>query len=304
MGKPKNNAGAGGKTRGKISRGRGGGRGSTRHQAYMQESSWRPDSAIDDPAEADEDPEIQSDCSELSEKAKGKQRQLDGYVGATSEDESGEESDDAVKGPDNLEIPLAMWDFGHCDPKRCSGRKLARLGFMRELKIGQRFRGVVLTPNATKTVSPADKDIIEQHGLAVVEASWARLDEVPFGKIKSPHERLLPRLVAANPVNYGKPLKLNCVEALAAALYICDEPASADLILSKFGWGHSFPELNGPVLDIYKRCRDHEDIDKAGKQVVADEEERRQAGKMKKFDPMQLLMPADEGDEREDVRST
>ena len=39
-------------------------------------------------------------------------------------------------------------------------------------------------------VSPADRDIIAQSGLAVVECSWARLDEVPFGRIASPHERL------------------------------------------------------------------------------------------------------------------
>ena len=29
-----------------------------------------------------------------------------------------------------------------------------------------------------------------QCGLAVVECSWARLDEVPFNRISSPHERL------------------------------------------------------------------------------------------------------------------
>ena len=39
-------------------------------------------------------------------------------------------------------------------------------------------------------VSPADKDIISSGGLAVVECSWARLDEVPFEKITSPHERI------------------------------------------------------------------------------------------------------------------
>lgn len=35
-----------------------------------------------------------------------------------------------------------------------------------------------------------DRDIVLASGLAVVECSWARLDEVPWAKIRSPNERL------------------------------------------------------------------------------------------------------------------
>lgn len=48
----------------------------------------------------------------------------------------------------------------------------------------------VLRPKGTVVISPSDRDIILKNGLAVVECSWARLDDVPFGKIASPHERL------------------------------------------------------------------------------------------------------------------
>ncbi|GAA99523.1 uncharacterized protein L969DRAFT_93981 [Mixia osmundae IAM 14324] len=171
---------------------------------------------------------------------------------------AGEEEDDhAIRRP---AFPIAMWDFDHCDPRKCSGKKLARLGLMRELRLGQRFHGIVMSPKGTRPVSPADRDIVIESGVAVVECSWARLDEIPFGKIRSPHERLLPYLIAANPVNYGKPFKLTCLEAIAAALYIVDCVDEAELLLSKFSWGHSFFEINGPLLLRYKTCRSADEI--------------------------------------------
>lgn len=66
---------------------------------------------------------------------------------------------------------LAMWDLNHCDPKKCSGRKLARLGFVRALKLSQRFAGIVLTPVASKCIGPDDREIIQTSGLCVVRIS-------------------------------------------------------------------------------------------------------------------------------------
>ena len=36
-------------------------------------------------------------------------------------------------------------DFDHCDPRRCSGKRLARMGLIQELRIGQKFRGIVIS---------------------------------------------------------------------------------------------------------------------------------------------------------------
>ena len=153
-----------------------------------------------------------------------------------------------------------MWDFNHCDPKRCSGKKLARQGFVKTLKVGQKFKGVVVTPNGKVPVSPADTEVCLANGVSVVECSWARVAEVPFSKIGGRCERLLPYLVAANPVNYGKPWRLNCVEAIAACLVITGQEAYARSIMEPFGWGESFFDINAELLAIYSRCRDAAEI--------------------------------------------
>ncbi|GAQ91852.1 hypothetical protein KFL_008690030 [Klebsormidium nitens] len=166
----------------------------------------------------------------------------------------GEEEGGAQR--ESLGVRLAMWDFGQCDAKRCTGRKLARMGLVKELRVQARFAGVALTPVGVRCVSAADRPLVQAHGLAVVDCSWARLDDVPFDRIRCAAPRLLPWLVAANPVNYGRPAKLSCVEALAAALYICGDRGNAEAVLAKFTWGHGFISLNKELLEAYAGCAD------------------------------------------------
>ncbi|TEB20511.1 DUF367-domain-containing protein [Coprinellus micaceus] len=191
-------------------------------------------------------------------------------VDAVDNDGDGSEESTA---PVTIDVPVAMWDFDHCDPKRCSGKKLSRQGLIKELKVGSRFKGIVVSPKGKMPISPADREIILNSGLAVVECSWARLDDVPFNKIASPHERLLPYLTATNPVNYGKPWRLNCVEALAAAFYICGFDSYAERLLSVFGWGGSFWDVNKGYIERYRTCKSSEEVVQMQEKIIRELEE-------------------------------
>ncbi|KAF0911162.1 hypothetical protein E2562_007940 [Oryza meyeriana var. granulata] len=67
-----------------------------------------------------------------------------------------EDIEEEPKGP---RIQLAMWDFGQCDVKRCTGRKLSRFGLLKELRVTNGFGGVVLSPVGTQCVSKEDHHI-------------------------------------------------------------------------------------------------------------------------------------------------
>ena len=140
---------------------------------------------------------------------------------------------------------------------RDSGSKLQRLGYATVMKIGKSFSGIVLSSDATIMINPSDKSCALKQGISAINCSWNRLDEIPFDKMGKPrNQRILPYLLAANSVNYGKPYKMNTAEAMAASLYILGFKLDAEKLLSSFSSGEEFIRLNFDALEAYSNCRD------------------------------------------------
>ena len=72
-----------------------------------------------------------------------------------------------------------MWDFEQCDAKKCTGRKLERLGYLsmgwggtwsiETIRVNQPFHGIVLSPFGTKAVSCED---IVRDGNGIKGRTW------------------------------------------------------------------------------------------------------------------------------------
>ncbi|GFE53163.1 metal-binding domain in RNase L RLI family protein [Babesia ovis] len=152
----------------------------------------------------------------------------------------------------DAQVKLFMWDFNQCDKKRCTGRKMVHLGHVKPMRLGQTFGGVVLSPFGRSKLSLEDLEIVLSRGLAVIDCSWNKVDSVNQGQLSVKHARVLPFLIAANPTHYGRPFELSCVEALAGALYILGLEKDAMRILSSFGWGRSFIDINANNLALYR----------------------------------------------------
>jgi len=167
-------------------------------------------------------------------------------------------------------IKLFVYHSNEDDPKKCSARKLNKFGFssletnIRKIPKG----GIVLSPFAEKSISKEDNEIARKNGIIAVDCSWNNAESC-FNLLDIKNKsRALPFVVAANPINYGKPFKLSTLEAFATALYILDEIEHAKEILKLYKWGPHFLTLNKEPLEEYRKAKNSIEIIKIMKEYI------------------------------------
>jgi len=162
-------------------------------------------------------------------------------------------------------LKIYIYHKNQCDPKRCTALKMGKLNMAKILRDYRKIprRALLLNPYAKTPVSIEDRDIIERYGILALDCSWQHAQEV-FKRVKFKHHRRLPFLIAANPVNYGKPCKLSTLEACIATLYIANYKNEALSLLNGFKWAETFIDLNRDLLESYagKGCEEILEIEK------------------------------------------
>ena len=159
----------------------------------------------------------------------------------------------------------ALW-LAQDDPKKNTAVLASKRGDMTLHKTVKSLprRGIILEPLCGKVFGPEDHEMLLERGGAIVglDCSWAQIESSVETVMRRTRlqPRMLPLLLAANPVNWGKPGRLTTAEALAAVLYLAGRKEQARQVLGAFRWGQRFFELNQEPLDAYAAARSSSEL--------------------------------------------
>ena len=138
-------------------------------------------------------------------------------------------------------VRVYIFDAEQCDPKKCSAKRLVRMNLAEKVtRMGRLPRkAVLLDPFAKRALSPADTQVAMKRGLVVIDCSWEHAEETfkAARRVARLTPRGLPFLLAANPINYGKPWKMSSLEAVAAALTILGDIDHGQRLGAAANWG-------------------------------------------------------------------
>ena len=95
-----------------------------------------------------------------------------------------------------------------------------------------------------------------------LDCSWKQIEDSVKTVMKQTRlvPRMLPLLLAANPVNWGKPGKLTTMEAIASALHLVGNIEQSRQVLGAFRWGERFFELNHEPLMEYSDAKSSREL--------------------------------------------
>jgi pre-rRNA-processing protein TSR3 len=159
-------------------------------------------------------------------------------------------------------LPLYVYHARQDDPKKCSARRMQKFGLATLYEAINKLPSgaILLSPLAGRALSPGDEKYARR-GIVVLDCTWGEVERI-FPKLRPKHmeERALPYLLAANPVNYGKPFMLNSAEACVAALYILGRREQALEVAGRFRWGETFLALNREPLEAYAGAKGSADV--------------------------------------------
>ena len=167
-------------------------------------------------------------------------------------------------------IKLFVYHANEDAPKKCSAKKMEKFNLAQiEKNIRKTPRNaILLNPFSEKSLSIEDKELAEKNGLLAVDCSWKNAENAFDFLNKRNHSRALPFVLAVNPVNYGKALKLSTLEAFAASLYILDEVEHANKILKLYKWAPNFLIINKEPLEEYRNAKNSAEVIKKMKEFV------------------------------------
>lgn len=159
----------------------------------------------------------------------------------------------------------ALW-LAQDDPKKNTAVLAGKRGNLRLHKTMRTLpkKGIILEPLCGKVFGPEDHDLLlnQRGSLVGLDCSWAHIESSVEQVMRQTRlqPRMLPLLLAANPVNWGKPSQLTTAEALATVLTLIGREEQARQTLGAFRWGERFFELNREPLDAYSSATSSQEL--------------------------------------------
>ena len=162
-------------------------------------------------------------------------------------------------------VPLHVIHLNQDDPRKCTARKLQKNGLvsLHDSPNGAPRRGYLLDPRSNTILAPEDRGLISLGGsIVVLDCSWKLIEEsldLIAGKTRL-EGRILPFLLAANPVSWGKIGRLSLCRGIGSLFGYSRAMGASRGYCPNLPFGNQFLDLNREPLEAYSTARSRDEI--------------------------------------------